>query len=72
MQGPADLKPFVPDGLAPHPQSPGVQGSDGYIFLVEKWQLLIDCCAGREGSGRHSRDLETNSIKMLIIKAGDS
>lgn len=72
MQELADPKPSVPDGLARPPPSPGVQGSDGYIFLVEKWQLLIDCCAGREGSGRHSRDLETNSIKMLIIKAGDS
>ena len=39
--------------------SPGVQGSDGDIFLVGKWQLLIECCAGREGGGRHSRDLET-------------
>ena len=52
--------------------SPGVQGSDGDIFLVGKWQLLIDCCAGREGGGRHSRDLETNSIRTLITKAGDS
>ena len=41
------------------PLSPGVQGSDGDIFLVGKWQLLIDCCAGREGGGRHSSDLET-------------
>ena len=57
VQRSADLMSSVPAGLAP--LSPGVQGSDGYIFLVEKRQLLIDCCAGREGSGKHSRDLET-------------